>query len=285
VSEFVDDVYFNRIEDVVHNAIEEAGPVYQPLIEEISKAIQSSNDLQGARSAVEKVGPPMAFAQEFSDLMFNVLETCEAFGRSIIVRRDEAMNPRPIVSKLVSDDWFVCDDGVVKVDFNIIPKDALEILRQKSLRLAGVESDELKKAVKEAIVQAIEKGQTKAEFEATIDQLFDRCGVTRLSSQRIDLVYRMNAFSAYSIGQAKQAASMSDRFPKAFYSAIHDSRSRHIPLEGYYDAEKVPLPPIDYNCRCTVIYKHVSQLTGDEKPFFEEPPRPDLIVFDQRKSF
>jgi hypothetical protein len=279
-----DDTYFQRLDSVVKNAIDEAVPVYQPLIDQVSKVIRNAIDLQSARQQVEQLQPDPTFTDKFAALILTTMETSEALGRSLVVRRDEALTPKPIVGKNISDDWFVCDDGVVKVSFDIIPKDALEYLRQKSLRLAGVESKELQSAVKEALLQAIEKGQTKAEFEAAVNQLFDSFGVTRLSSQRIDLVYRMNAFGAYTIGQAKQVATMIDRFPLAFYSPIHDARSRHIALEGYYHTDSVPLPPIDYKCRCTVIYIHVSQVTGNEK-VFETPPAPDLIKFDQRDSF
>jgi hypothetical protein len=283
LSIFVDDVYFSRVATVVKNAIDEAIPVYQTLIEAISKVVQNAANLPDLQSAIQQLDPPAVFTEGFAALILSAMETSEALGRSLVVRRDEALTPQPIIGKLRSEDWFVCDD-VVKVSFDIIPKDALEYLRQKSLSLAGVELEAVKEAVKQAIISAIEKGQTIQDFRAEIDSIFDSFGITKLSTQRIDLVYRMNTFAAYTIGEAKQVASMIDRFPLAKYSAIHDAKSRHIALEGFYHSDAVPLPPVDYNCRCSVIYIHISQVTGNEV-VLEAPPRPDLIKFDQRDSF
>jgi hypothetical protein len=171
----------------------------------------------------------------------------------------------------------------VSISFNIIPKAALEYLQQKSIKLSGVESQEVLAAVKAKIEEAMNNGTTIFDFRKEIDSIFDSIGITKLSPQRIDLVYRMNTFAAYSVGQANQVADMLDKFPLAYLSAIHDSRARdtHIENEGYYKSNSVPLPPYDYNCRCGVRYIHISQVTGNER-VFAAPPRPDAIVFNQR---
>lgn len=189
-----------------------------------------------------------------------------------------------IIAKDESLDWFVCGDGPVSISFDIIPKAALEYLQNKSIELAGVESKEILVAVKAKIEEAIKNGVTISDFRKEIDSMFDSIGITKLSTQRIDLVYRMNTFAAYNIGQANQVSDMLDKFPMAYLSAIHDGHARlsHRENEGYYKSDSVPLPPYDYNCRCGVRYIHISQITGNEQPFYEMPPRPDAIVFDQR---
>jgi hypothetical protein len=137
--------------------------------------------------------------------------------------------------------------------------------------------------VRDKIADAIEKKMTFAEFETDVDSIFNAFGVTPLSPRHVELVFRMNVFSAYNNGMAQQVAAMPGRFPIAFFSPIMDNRSRHIPLRGYYPAEIIPIPAIDYNCRCSTRYIHVSQVTGQETPFYNEVPRPDLVKFDQRE--
>jgi uncharacterized protein with gpF-like domain len=159
----------------------------------------------------------------------------------------------------------------------------LEYLDQKALKISGVEQKEMLESIKQQLIQAINDGKSFTDLKSEIDKLFDSAGVTKLSYKHIQLVFRMNTFAAYSIGQAQKVSDMIDRFPLAYFSSIHDNRSRHIRLEGYYKTDSVPLPPIDYNCRCGVRYIHVSQVSGKEI-VFEFPPAPELIVFDQRSG-
>jgi hypothetical protein len=172
----------------------------------------------------------------------------------------------------------------VQISFNVTSKEVLDYLREKSIKIAGVEQKELLESIKQELIKAVEDGKSFDELKSNIDALFDSAGVTKLSYSHIQLVFRMNTFSAYSVGQAQKVADMTDQFPLAYFSPIHDGRSRHLPLEGYYNTDSIPLPPVDYNCRCGVRYIHTSQITGNEV-VYETPPAPELIVFDQRNDF
>jgi len=176
----------------------------------------------------------------------------------------------------------VCDD-TVQVSFDLIPVEAVKYLKEKSFEIAGIESDAIRQSINDALVKALEEGKPFDDFKRSVDSIFESFGVTGTSTRHLQTVFRTNIYAAYSIGSFEQVQSMQDRFPIAKYSAVHDARSRHIPLEGYYKIDKVPIPPIDYNCRCTVRYIHISQITGNEK-VFEYVPRPDLVGFDQRGS-
>lgn len=181
------------------------------------------------------------------------------------------------------DEWLVCDD-IVQVSFDIIPRDILDLLKQKSIKIGDTENEDLRNFVRLKIEETIRGRRTFDEWHSEIDGLFDSFGITRLTPHHAELVFRMNIFSVYSQGMAQQRAEMPDRFPIAYFSPIRDGRSRHIPLAGYYPADKVPLSPIDYGCRCSERYIHKSQVTGNETPFYEEVPQPDLVVFDQRNG-
>lgn len=160
----------------------------------------------------------------------------------------------------------------------------MDYLQKRALKISGIEQKELLDSIKQQLEDAIKSGKSFDELKSEIDALFDSAGVTRLSYSHIELVFRMNTFAAYSVGQAQKVADMVEQFPLAYFSPIHDGRSRHLPLEGYYKTDSIPLPPVDYNCRCGVRYIHISQITGNEV-VYEVPPAPELIVFDQRDGF
>jgi len=222
------------------------------------------------------------FKSKFAEHILNALEVGTALGRSLIVKKSEHFG-ESVVAKNVASDWFICGKGPVSVSFDIVPKAALEYLQQKSIELSGEESKYVLDGVKNRLEAAMKEGKTVEDFRNEINSMFDSLGVTRLSQQRIDLVFRMNTFAAYNVGKMNQVSDMLDRFPLAYLSAIHDSHAReaHKDNEGYYKSDKVPIPPYDYNCRCSVRYIHISQLTGEEK-VYDTPPYPDAIVFNQR---
>jgi hypothetical protein len=79
---------------------------------------------------------------------------------------------------------------------------------------------------------------------------------------------------------------MRDRFPLWQYSAIHDSRTRlsHLELDGrIFRVGEGPIPPIDYNCRCTAIYLHISQTTGLDAEDWQGGST--VMRFDTHQSF
>jgi len=277
--------YEKRLEVLTQNAISDALSIYQPLIYELKKTIRSAGDLFAAKKSIEALHHDPEFIKSISTHLLESLETGEALGRSLIIKKDDVAGSGNAVSaRDFSLDWIALDDGPVNISFDVVPEAALELLKNKSLTLSGVENQEILDAVRDKIADAIENKMTFAEFEADIDSIFDAFGVTKLSPRHVELVFRMNVFSAYNNGMAQQVSEMADRFPLAFFSPIMDNRSRHIPLRGYYPADIVPMPPIDYNCRCSVRYVHVSQITGQEAPMYLEVPRPDLVKFDQREE-
>jgi hypothetical protein len=281
----IDEHYENRMEVLTQNAISDALPIYHPLIDELKKVIRSAGGLSAAKKAIEALHHNSEFVKSLSKHLLDSLESSEALGRSLIIKKDDAAGSGEAVSaKDSSLEWIALDDGPVNISFDVVPQAALELLKNQSLTLSGVENQEILDAVRDKIADAIEKKMTFAEFETDVDSIFNAFGVTPLSPRHVELVFRMNVFSAYNNGMAQQISAMPGRFPLAFFSPIMDARSRHIPLRGYYPADIIPIPPVDYNFRCSIRYIHVSQITGHEAPMYNEIPRPDLVKFDQRED-
>ena len=51
----MDDHYEKRLEVLTNNAIADALPIYQPLIDELKKVVRSAGDLSAAKKAIEKL--------------------------------------------------------------------------------------------------------------------------------------------------------------------------------------------------------------------------------------
>lgn len=245
---------------ITENAVQDAVGIYSDFREQLVWQLEESRSLENAKILLQSY-LDNSFLERLSKQVQEAVQTAEAVGRSVIAEKDRAAG-NTVTAKDKSLSWFLCDDGVVRVSFDLIPKEALDYIRYKSLTIAGVEHGKLLNAVKAAIESAIRDGKTVREFRSEVDQIFDSFGIDRLSSRHIDTVFRTNIFTSYSIGSQAQVDQMRDRFPLWRYSAIRDSRTRpdHRDLDGrIFRVGEGPVPPIDYNCRCTAIYIHVSQ--------------------------
>lgn len=240
------------------NAVDQAVDLYGPFLSNIKDLVNASADLKTARSVLEKfVGE--TFLESLSNHLQDSIETGEALGRSAIVEKDRILSKTEVTAVFLA----VTDGKPVRVAFDLIPKEARDFIRYKAMTIAGVEHTELLQAVKNALDKAIEEGKSFNDFKAELNQIFDSYGVTRLSHRHIDTVYRTNVFTAYSVGAQAQVFTMAHRFPLWRYSAIKDNRTRpdHLELNGMiFRVGEGPLPPIDYNCRCTAIYLHISEI-------------------------
>lgn len=224
------------------------------------------------------------FLKDLSNLLYESLQTTESLGRSIIVEKDRILSK--IEAKNVLTDFYVCDDNIVRITFALIPKEALDYLRYKSLIIVSVEDGELRASIKEALIKAMKGGENFKKFKQRVDTVFDNYGVTNLKSNHIQTVFKTNLNTAYSVGQLEQVYEMRERFPFWKYIAIRDNRTRssHLALDGkIFKTGEGPLPPIDYNCRCTAIYLHISQTAGIKPEIVKEGQ--EIVKFTARDSF
>lgn len=201
----------------------------------------------------------------------------------MIVHTDQALSSNVIAGK-----WFICDDKVTRVAFDLIPEEALKFLREKSFTIAGVEYKELLNEVRDILTNGIEQGVPFDELKDEINTLFESYGVTPLDPVHLETVFRTNLFTSYAVGQLEQAQSMPDRFPLWRYSAIKDERTRqqHLALNGtIYRVGEGPVPPIDYNCRCTAIYLHTSEVEAKGLQPLDWQDDPKFVRFTSQQSW
>lgn len=256
------------------------------MIEAIRSELRAVETFTEAEKLLGQFPPHEGFLTQLSDSLIDAIHSAESLGRSLIVEKDRIESR----SEEIAGKWFLCDDKVVRVSFDLVPKEALEYIRYKAMTIAGIEQGQALEAVKKSLIRAISGGKTLKEFRAAVDEVFDSYGITRLSSNHINTVYRTNLYTAYAVGEQAQVEGMRDRFPLWRYSAIIDSQTRpkHRELNGQiFRTGEGPVPPIDYNCRCTAIYLHVTEVkrlglwdqienwTGDR----------DVQRFDTRGSF
>jgi SPP1 gp7 family putative phage head morphogenesis protein len=230
------------------------------------------------------------FLSSLSRHLIESMETADAIARSLILRKDEALSQRasasPVHAMIDASEWLTLAQSAVRVSFDLTPKEALDYIRYKSLTIAGVESGQIRLDVQRKLEQALKDGLSLDEFKQQVDSIFDSYGVTRLQPLHLETVFRTNLFTAYSVGELDQVTSMADRFPMWRYSAILDDRTRptHRALNGnIYRVGEGPVPPIDYNCRCTAIYLHISQTEGLAP--LDWQPNEQVQRFDTRASF
>jgi SPP1 gp7 family putative phage head morphogenesis protein len=270
---FPDDAYTRRAGSITEMTIQRSFPVYGHLKEHFLQIIHSASSFDGARSLLDESGYSEQFVSEDSDLLFEGMSTMDATGRSFVVEKDrffsEQSRRRPHSFRLagVTVDhldvgWFQCADGIVRISFDLIPREVVEHLRWKAFTIASVENDELLKALQAKLIEAVERGMTYSQFQEEAIKLFSSFGIEPLSPRRLQTVFRTNLFTAYSVAQLEQINTMPGAFPLWRYVAILDSSTRpdHRALNGMiFRLGDGPYPPIDYNCRCSAQHIHSTE--------------------------
>lgn len=273
--------------------------MYERRTKDLSSAILEAGSFQEAVQRLDALEINRGFLDDLSSLLFESIETSEALGRSLIARKDVyySQGDRTQTAKVTlvrgwlsssEVSWFLCDDKVVHISFDLIPEEVLQLIRYKAITIAGVEDAELVEAVKQKLLDAVERGADFGDFKAQVNSIFDSYGITRASSNHLQTVFRTNIFSSFSMAQLNQVEAMKDRFPMWRYVAILDDRTRpsHRQLNGrLFEVGKGPIPPIDYNCRCTAQYLHISEVeSGGFSPTTWKDPE-HVVKLDIRDSF
>lgn len=289
----------DRLDVVAENAIAEAPAVYEIRVSQLKAAIRDSAGAEEALRAIDSLRVNTRFLRRISNLLLDSMQTADALARSHIIQMDvgESVRLKKFPAKrfiktwlpgIGQKDWFICDDGIVKVSFNLIPEEVVKYIRYKALTIAGVEDGELLQAVKDRLAKSVRDGLDFKQFKQEIDRMFDEFGVTRIDTRHLQTVFRTNVFSSYSIAQLDQVKSMADRFPLWKYSAILDNRTRplHRELNGnVYRVGEGPIPPIDYNCRCTAQYLHAFEVEREGLKPLDWKGNPQIVRFNVRSSF
>lgn len=258
--------------------------VFGALIDSLSSEITASRSFDDLRRRIDSTVSKQ-FVGSLGQLLFERLFTADSLGRSVVVESDrtQSVKAKSLPARFTLDGftvshvglhWIAAQNEDVNISFNLVPRSALDALRYRSFWVSGVEHQELLNAIKTYLERSLEEGLSYDDFRTKVRSIFDGYGVTGSNTYRLDTVFRTNLFSAYSLGQLEQAKGMSDRFPFWEYVAVRDSRTRpeHKDLDGkVFKNGEGPVPPIDYNCRCTPRFIHL--LEAERRGLLEAIPK------------
>jgi SPP1 gp7 family putative phage head morphogenesis protein len=167
--------------------------------------------------------------------------------------------------------------------------------RQRAFTVAGLARRDQVEAVHTALANAIDNGETLAQFKKRLGPLMEQQGWIGRKAWRIENIYRTNMQSAYMAGRFAQMKSTAKRRPYWRYVAVKDSRTRpsHRALDGKvyphdHDFWSTWYPPNGFGCRCTVQTLSASQVKSrglqveSRVPSMVEPVGPDGVKLPAR---
>lgn len=127
--------------------------------------------------------------------------------------------------------------------------------------VAGAQSDALLKDFHDAVLKAIEQGETLETFRKDFDRIVADHGWSYNGSRnwRSRVIFQTNLRMAYAAGRWQQIERVKDARPYLRYVAVMDARTR--PLHRVWHNTVLPVdhpwwqthfPPNGWNCRCSV---------------------------------
>lgn len=128
--------------------------------------------------------------------------------------------------------------------------------RSRAFYITGLAEMDMVSLVHGGIAEALESGETLADFKRRIGEVIEREG---WKSHRVDTIFRTNMQAAYSAGRYAKQQSTKEHLPYWRYVTIGDSRVRpsHAVLSGKVFPADHPFwsenyPPNGFKCRCAV---------------------------------
>ena len=285
--------------------MDRAKSIYSPLLDKAQSIIEGSSSYAEAKARLGQHIAMPEFIHHLGSHLFESISSADALGRSFVIQKDRhfsALHHRrsarynfgKFVVSAAGMNWFVCQNEAVRISFDLVPQAALDYMREKSFWIAGVENQDVLDAIQAKLEEALEAGITYDEFKTRVKDVLNALGLSDETPYRLDTIFRTNIFSAYTMGQLEQVQGLQDRFPLWRYLAIIDSRTRplHRDLNGkIFRQGEGPIPPIDFNCRCTMQMLHQFEI---ERGGLVVTPAGELkailhgskpISFDQKRDF
>lgn len=128
--------------------------------------------------------------------------------------------------------------------------------RSRAFYVAGLAEMDMVNLVHSSIAEALESGETLADFKKRIGKVIASEG---WQSFRVETIFRTNVQTAYSAGRYVKAQAVKKMLPYWRYVSVGDRRVRpsHAVLHGMVFPADHPFwdenyPPNGFRCRCTV---------------------------------
>lgn len=139
--------------------------------------------------------------------------------------------------------------------------DLWQAMHARAFVVAGALKDDLLRDLQGAILKALEKGTTLAEFRKDFDKIVAAHGWAYRGGRnwRTRVIFHTNLRMAYAAGKYDQAQRLKKERPYLRYVAIDDGRTRQqhrhwhntiLPVDHPF--WETHYPPNGWNCRCTV---------------------------------
>jgi SPP1 gp7 family putative phage head morphogenesis protein len=144
--------------------------------------------------------------------------------------------------------------------------------KRDAFTVAGVSDVRIIQKVRDELADVMQKGGTRADFEAAVKKITGDAGVADITAFTLDTVFTTNMQKAYSLGRYEQMTDpdVAEALPFWQYFTVGDDRVRpeHAVLDGFQARVGDPVwnkiyPPNGFNCRCIVIALLASE-AGDE---------------------
>jgi SPP1 gp7 family putative phage head morphogenesis protein len=216
------------------------------------------------------------------------------------------------------------------VKFELLPpQEAIDFFRQKKLlapafgwqdvyqeehshafTVAKLLRLDLLQAIRDALDDAIAKGETPQEFQDRIQPLLEKegwwgtrdvtdprtgeTGTTTFDPARLQLIYDVNTRQAYSAGRWARIERQAKINPLVIYQTMHDDRVR--PAHQAWDGVVLPIdhpfwdthyPPCGYRCRCIaygIDQRGVDRLRQAGKAIKTEVPHIEWLDYTDRRT-
>lgn len=113
-----------------------------------------------------------------------------------------------------------------------------EAARARAFTVAGVARMDILMDIRNAVLKAIDSGETLADFKGRLAQIMEARGWEGMTPWHTETVFRNNIQTAYSVGRHNQMVEQRDRFPYWEYDAVNDLKTR--PAHAAHDTKIFP---------------------------------------------
>lgn len=159
--------------------------------------------------------------------------------------------------------------------------------RSMAFTVSGYSSIQIIKQFHDALLKAIESGETMEDFRQRINSFLTDRGYDGITPFQADNIFRTNVQTAYQVGHYN---SMTDPAVKRLrpywqYDAVNDRHTRkaHLAMDGKVFPADSPVwdvwyPPNGYRCRCSVQTLSLRQV--EARGLKVEDAAPDAVSMD-----
>ena len=265
---------FDVAEEYADEATNEADSLFGPLVEQVQSWFDKADEDTPAASLypvlIDRI-PQMGVASiaALADVVRSLMLASNLLGRLAVKEAFERHSSRRVLAEAAPIERLPFEAAVAALRQRVaIPTPAFRKLgaeaQARAFTVARIASIRLISDIHDAIVQAVEAGETGHEFRRRLPQALQNNGWLGMRSWHADLIFRQQSVMAYSAGRYTQMQEVGITHWR--YSALRDSRTRptHAALDGriFEMSDRRFYPPWEFQCRCVAEPMFDDELPG-----------------------